>query len=75
MMTETVRTACLAVARNQLKRTKARPRPADPATIYPYLTTTGKVGREVADLFATMNARSNQDEVRFWAAMVVRYGG
>lgn len=74
-MTEAVRKACLAVARNQLKRVKNSPRLADPATIARTLTCTGKVGREVAELFATMNARSNQDEVRFWAAMVVRYGG
>lgn len=74
-MTETVRKACLAVAQRQLKRVRNSPRPQMPETIYPHLTCTGKVGREVADLFAIINAKSNQDEVRFWSAMVIRYGG
>lgn len=74
-MTETARIACLTVARRQFKRAKDRPRPVAPESIYPQLTCTGKVGREVAELFATINAVTNQNEVRFWAAMVVRYGG
>lgn len=74
-MTETARKVCLALAKRHLKRAQEHPRPADPRTIVGALTCTGSVGREVAELFAEMNRLTNHDEVRFWAGMVIRYGG
>lgn len=67
------RQACLEVAKRQLQRAKTAPRPMTVETILPTLTSRGKAAREVAELFATMNARTNQNEVRFWAGMVRGY--
>jgi hypothetical protein len=48
-------------------------RPAKPETITGELTCSGKVGREVAELFAQQNRESNRREAQFWKGQIVRY--